>query len=135
MGRGDSASRKESVVYDPPPPAADCTMVSEATSSEGRRVSWPMILAITWSSVVAMWACGAPTSGRVALSQVAGVNACTEPAVALFSRFPKDDTYFLYGSSDFRIGLSWKSAPAPDGVHLSMAGPYLVLPMMAPCGR
>ena len=54
-----------------------------------------------------------------ALSQVAGVRPCdTEPAVAAFSRLPNDDTYFLYGSSDARIGLSLKSAPEPLGVHL-----------------
>src|SRR5215831_12473739 len=109
-------------------------MVSEETSSEGRGVSWLITFAITWSRVVAMWARGPPVSGRVALSQVAGVNVCTEPAVAAFSRFPNDETYFLYGSSDERIGLSLKSAPEPLGVHLSMAGPWEVLYMIAPWG-
>ena len=79
-----------------------------------------------------MCARGLPVSGRVALSHVAGVNVCTEPAVAAFSRLPKDETYFLYGSSEARIGLSLKSAPEPLGVHLSMAGPCDVLYMIAP---
>ena len=81
-----------------------------------------------------MCARGAPVSGRVALSHVAGVNECTEPAVAAFCRFPNDDTYFLYGSSDARIGLSVKVAPEPDGVHLSNDGPCDVFPMIAPWG-
>ncbi len=81
-----------------------------------------------------MCARGAPVSGRVALSQVAGLKVCTDPAVALFSRLPNDEMYFLYGSSEARIGLSLKSAPAPLGVHLSMAWPYDVLYMMAPWG-
>ena len=45
---------------------------------------------------------------------------------------PNDETYFLYGSSDARIGLSLKSAPEPDGVHLSNVGPCDVFPMIAP---
>ena len=81
-----------------------------------------------------MCALGPPVSGRVALSHVAGLKVCTEPAVAAFSRLPKDVTYFLYGSSEARIGLSLKSAPEPLGVHLSMAGPCDVLYMMAPWG-
>jgi hypothetical protein len=56
------------------------------------------------------------------------------PAVAAFSRFPKDETYFLYGSRDDRMGLSLKLAPEPLGVHLSMAGPCGVLYMIAPWG-
>src|SRR5690349_18225362 len=115
-------------------PADVCTMVSDATSSDGSGVSWLMIFAITWSSVTAMWARDPPVSGRVQLSQVDGVKLCTEPAVAAFSRLPNDDTYFLYGSSGDRIGLNLKSAPAPVGVHLSMAGPCDVLPIIAPCG-
>ena len=75
-----------------------------------------------------------PVSGRVALSQVAGLKVWTEPALAAFSRLPKEVTYFLYGSSEERIGLSLKSAPAPVGVHLSMAGPCEVLCMIAPWG-
>jgi hypothetical protein len=54
--------------------------------------------------------------------------------VAAFCRFPNDDTYFLYGSSAARIGLSLKAAPEPDGVHLSSDGPCDVFPMIAPCG-
>ena len=73
-------------------------------------------------------------SGRVALSHVAGVNECTEPAVAAFCRFPNDETYFLYGSREVRIGLSLKLSPEPLGVHLSMAGPWEVLCMIAPWG-
>src|SRR5579862_2009312 len=107
-------------------------MVSEATSREGRGVSWPMTFATTWSRVIAICARGAPVSGRVALSHVAGVNECTEPAVAAFSRLPKDVTYFLYGSSDAMMVLNLKSAPVPEGVHLSIAGPCAVLPMIAP---
>jgi hypothetical protein len=75
-----------------------------------------------------------PVSGRVQLSHVEGVKECTEPAVDAFSRFPKDETYFLYGSSEVRIGLSLKLAPDPLGVHLSIAGPCEVLYMIAPCG-
>ena len=67
-----------------------------------------------------------PVSGRVALSQVEGVKLCTEPAVAAFSKFPKDETYFLYGSREERIWLSLKLPPEPLGVHLSMAGPCAV---------
>ena len=54
--------------------------------------------------------------------------------MAAFSRFPKDETYFLYGSREERIGLSLKLAPEPLGVHLSMAGPWEVLCMIAPWG-
>src|SRR3954463_6650084 len=115
-------------------PADVCTIVSDATSSEGSGVSWLMIFEITWSSVTAMCARVRPVSGRVQLSHVDGVKLCTEPAVAAFSRLPKDDTYFLYGSSEGRIGLSLKCAPEPLGVHLSIAGPCDVLCMTAPCG-
>ena len=73
-------------------------------------------------------------SGLTPLSQVAGAKLCTPPTIAWFSRLPNEVTYFLYGSSDVRIGLSLKSAPAPLGVHLSISGPCDVLPMMAPCG-
>src|SRR5579885_2647487 len=107
-------------------------MVSDASSREGRGVSWLMTFDSTWSSVVAMWARGPPVSGRVALSHVAGLKVWTDPAVAAFSRLPNDVTYFLYGSREARIGLSLKSAPAPLGVHLSIAGPCEVLYMMAP---
>src|SRR5678816_101247 len=89
-----------------------------------------MIFEITWSSVTAMCALVRPVSGRVQLSHVDGVKLCTEPAVAAFSRLPNEETYFLYGSSGDRIGLSLKSAPEPLGVHLSMAGPWDVLPMI-----
>src|SRR6186997_2906268 len=115
-------------------PADVCTIVSDATSSDGNRVSWLMIFESTWSSVTAMCARARPVSGRVQLSHVDGVKLCTEPAVAAFSRLPNDDTYFLCFSSGDRIGLSVKSAPAPRGVHLSIAGPCDVLCMMAPCG-
>src|SRR5580658_10555471 len=107
-------------------------MVSEETSSDGRGVSWLITFAITWSRVVAICARALPVSGRVALSHVAGVNACTEPAVAVSSRLPKDETYFLYGSSEARITLSLKLGPAPLGVHRSMAGPCEVFDMIAP---
>ena len=81
-----------------------------------------------------MCALGPPVSGRVALSHVAGVNVWTDPAVAAFSRLPKEVTYFLYGSREASMGLSLKSAPEPLGVHRSMAGPCDVLPMIAPWG-
>src|SRR5262249_9524838 len=42
--------------------------------------------------------------------------------------------YFLYGSSDERIGLSLKLAPEPLGVHLSMAGPCEGVYMIPPWG-
>ena len=47
IGSGVCSSRKDSVVKVPPLPAATCTVVSEASSSEGKGVSWPMIFAIT----------------------------------------------------------------------------------------
>ena len=76
----------------------------------------------------------AARSGLTPLSQVAGARLCTPPIIALFSRLPNEVTYLLYGSSDARIGLSLKSAPAPLGVQRSISGPWEVLPMMAPCG-
>ena len=73
-------------------------------------------------------------SGLVPLSHVAGARLCTPPTIAWFCRFPNDVTYRLYGSSDFTIGLSLKSAPAPLDVQRSNCGPCDVLPMIAPCG-
>ena len=82
-----------------------------------------------------MCARGAPVSGRVALSQVAGVKRMNrargggvlqvaERRHVLLVRLQrrKDRTQLEIG------------AGAADGVHLSMAGPCDVLPMIAPWG-
>jgi hypothetical protein len=63
------------------------------------------------------------------------VNVWTEPAVAAFSRFPNEVTYFLYGSRGAMIALNLKFVPEPVGVQRSIAGPCEVLYMMAPWGR
>ena len=47
-----------------------------------------------------------PLSGRCALSHVAGAKPCTPPTIAWLDRLPNEVTYFLYGSSDLRMGLS-----------------------------
>ena len=74
----------------------------------------------------------APGSGRCALSHVAGLSVWTEPAAAAFSKLPKEVTYYLYGSSEDRMGLSLKLAPEPLGVQRSAEGPCAVLCMIAP---
>src|ERR1017187_9723309 len=128
IGSGVCSSRNESVVKAPPLPAATCTVVSEASSSDGNGQSLEINLAISWSSVVAMLL---PT-GSVALSHVAGLRTCTEPAAAAFSMLPKEVVYFLNGSSGELISFSLKLAPDPLGVQRSCAGPNLVLNMIAP---
>src|SRR5690606_13374972 len=114
--------------------AAAWIVVSDATSSDGSGVSWPMRSAIIWSIVGPIIGPLARVSGRTPLSHVAGTSEWTEFWFALFSRFENDTTRCLNGSSGSRIGLSLKRSPAPLGVQRSIAGPCDVFHMIAPCG-
>jgi len=92
------------------------------------------LAAIIWSIVADMLGPGAFKSGLTPLSHVAGLNLCTEPRLALFSRLPNEVTSCLCFSSGSRMGLSLKLAPDPLGVQRSMSFPCFVFHMTAPWG-
>src|SRR5260370_8277403 len=91
--------------------------------------------AMIWSIVADMLGPGALRSGLIPLSQVAGLDLCTEATLALFSRLENEVTACLCFSSGSRIGLSFKSAPAPLGVQRSMAFPWVVFHIIPPLCR
>ena len=91
--------------------------------------------AATWSIVTppnGAWLC----RGCTAESQVAGTIACTaELSPGLLPRPLTTVMYFCSGLNGSRIGFKSKSRPLMSGVQRFISAPWLVLFMIAPCGR
>src|SRR5262249_58419817 len=96
-------------VWAVPHPPIQPVKSSVASSSEGSGVSWPILLAITWSMVVpALTFSAIVRNGTDPLNHAATVTAWPSRG-SQSSEITVTD--FRYGSRDFRIGVNSKSGP------------------------